>query len=396
VTLPADEALPGLGDLFDSAWVWHAFCAQFGTPEEIPQQIRPRHLHYQPGARAVVSYVAERQWDRWVAEDEFAIELVAGKPPRLFRYPDDPYLPGLSPAASAVDAHQLILKHLSIHPHRLYVEAVRYRPGARAVLRHRAIWRRAASLSFFVRVMPPARVSRLLAAAELAAHSSFVLPRLAGWWTEGGVVWLASIPGETVRTLIREGKPPDPNLILDCLSQLWSTPVPPDAGHPLDLAAGIRWTQRLLSNVLQDEGARQALQRVTDALGPFAEEWRPSALAHNDFYDAQVLLMPTGRLALVDFEETGPGDPLLDVGNLLAHLRWSARFGAPEACEAYRRHLRSAALDRFGWEERALVLREASALFRVCSNPIRHLQHNWPQTIKSGLALVAEVLDGAP
>ena len=52
----------------------------------------------------------------------------------------------------------------------------------------------------------------------------------------------------------------------------------------------------------------------------FAAAWRPTALAHNDFYDDQMLLMPAGNLALVDFEETGPGDPML------AHLRWMAGF----------------------------------------------------------------------
>ena len=70
-------------------------------------------------------------------------------------------------------------------------------------------------------------------------------------------------------------------------------------------------------------------------------------LAHSDFYDDQVLLTPEGHLALVDFEEIGPGGPLLDVSDMLAHLRWMARFGsAPEAYGAYRRRVRSAALAR--------------------------------------------------
>jgi aminoglycoside phosphotransferase (APT) family kinase protein len=156
-------------------------------------------------------------------------------------------------------------------------------------------------------------------------------------------------------------------------------------------------TQQLLAHLLQGNEALRLLQQVTDALGPFSEAWKPSALAHNDFYDSQVLLTPEGNLALVDFEETGPGDPLLDVGNMLAHLRWMTRFGiAPEAYDSYRRRFRAAALDRFGWDAQALNLREAYALFRLSSNPFRQLQRNWTSKVASGLVLATEVLEGAP
>ena len=394
--LPEDAKLPGLLRLFDSEWVWQAYCSQFGTPEEPPQHLRPRQFIYRPGARAVIDYVAERRWDQWVVEEEFAIELEAGKPERLFHYPDDPYLPGLPHMVSAADAQQLLPKYVRLHPQRLRVEAVRYRPGGRAVLRHIAGWRRsnADDVTLFVRVMPPARLERLLQAAELAEQSGFVLPRLAGCWPEGGVVWLAAVPGETVRSLIRQGKPPDPDLMLDNLAQLWAAPQ--GGGQALNVQAGFATTQRLFSQVLQDEGPRRAYQQAADALTSFVETWQPTALAHNDFYDDQMVVTPTGRLALVDFEETGPGDPLMDVGNLLAHLRWMASFGsAAEECATYRRRFRHAALERFAWDEHELALREAYALFRLSSNPVRQLRHDWPTATEAGLHLVVEALDGA-
>lgn len=396
--LPMDEGLPGLPRLFDREWVWRAFCARSGAPEDPPQRILARQLLYQPGARAVIDYVAEWRWDRWVMEDQFAVELAAGKQARLFRYPDDPYLPGLRQAGSAPEAHELLSRHLPLHPSYLRVETVRYRPGTRAVLRYTARWRqvRGGKVTLFARVLPPARVPRLLAAAVLAERSGFALPRFAGCWPEGGVVWVAGVPGKTVRTLIRKGEPPDPDLLLDGLARLWSSPAAPSVGRALDLAAHFRHTRRLLSQVLEDEAARRVLHRVVDILGPFAERWRPSAPAHNDFYDDQLLLTPAGRLVLVDFEEAGPGDPLLDVGNLLAHLRWTARFGvAPEACDVYRQCFRSVALDRFGWEGRELALREAFALFRLSTNPVRQLHRHWPRAVETGLSLVCEALEDA-
>ena len=394
-----DIGLPGLPRVFDNEWVWQAFCNQFGEPDEKPKRIRPRQFRYRPGVQALVGYAVEWQRGRWIVEDQFVVELRAGKPTRLFKYPEDPYLPGLRLAASPVDAHELLTKSVrAFSPDRLRVEAVRYRPATRAVLRHIASWRRASTgnVTLFARVMPPRRVERLLAAAELAEHSGFDVPRIVGCWAEGGVVWMPKVPGDTVRTCIRKGTPPDPERILGGLAKLWSARVEPDQGHPFDLVGRFQTTERLLTHLLQREEACRLLQQVTSILGPFSESWQSSGLAHNDFYDDQMLLTPEGHLVLVDFEEIGPGDPLLDVGKLLAHLRRTARFGnAKEPSDTYRRRVRSAALTRFGWDPQALDLREAIALFLLAPGPIRQLRRNWDKRVETGLALVSLVLEGA-
>ena len=389
--------MPGFLRLFDGEWVWRTYCAELGEPEESPQCLRALQMNYRPGARACVSYLVEWKRGQWVQEDRFAVELTAVGPDRLFRYPDDPYLPGLPAAAAPVDADQLLARHASITLQRPLVEVMRYRPGIRAVLRYTSQGqaRHLNNLTLFVRVMPPTRVNGFLASANLAAQSGFDLPRIVGCWPEGGVVWMTGVSGNTVRTGIQRGAPPDPDSILDALDELWSLRVGLGMGHPLDLRGGFRMTERLLSYVLWGKETRHMLQQVTDVLGPFAETWRPSAIAHNDFHDDQLILTPEGRLALVDFEEVGLGDPLLDVANLLAHLRWMARFGnAPEECEAYHWRVRDAALVRFDWDPRALDLREAFVLFRLSSGPIRQLRTNWTCRVESGLALAYDVSTG--
>ena len=399
ITLPTDRGVAGFDHLFDNEWVWQAFRDEFGVPEETPQRIRLQQLRYQPGVRALVSYVTEQQWGNWILEDQFAVELRAGRSERLFRFPNDPYLPGLRQAASPVDAHQLLTRCVPISPTRLRVETIRYRPGNRAVLRYIASWRKRhlGNVNFFVRVMPPRRLERFLVAGELASGSGFATPRIVGCWKEGGVVWMTEVPGETVRARIREGTPPHPEPVLDALAGLWSTPIKPDQGHPLDLLGGFRTTDRLLSHLLRSDDALRLLQQLKDTLGPFAEKWRPSAVAHNDFYDDQMLVTPEGRLALVDFEEIGPGDPLLDVGKMLAHLRRMARFGnAKQACRAYHGRFRTAALERFGWDPQDLNLREAFALFRLSANPIHQLRRDWARRVETGLALALDVAEGCP
>ena len=143
------------------------------------------------------------------------------------------------------------------------------------------------------------------------------------------------------------------------------------------------------------DDARRVYRRAVKVLDPFIDSWSPTGMAHNDFYDDQLLVLADGRMALVDFEETGPGDPLLDIGNFLAHLGWSSTTGSAEraaAKEAYRTVFRDAALKRFGWDERELALREAVCLFRMCVFPVMRPQPDWLAKLERGLSLVNEAL----
>ncbi len=390
--LPDDRNLPEFSKLFNREWIWQNYCSQFGAPEENPANLRHRQLSYNPRRSAIATIVAEWPWAEFVTQQQFAIELARDQPVKLYRYPEDPHLPGLVSAASAVPASELLNKHVfATSVQRVHVSLVRYRPGGHAVLRHRH-----GRVRFYVRAMRPSRVPRLMAAAELVAQAGFVLPRLAGCWSEGGIVWLSEIPGKNLRRLIRKGEQVDLNPILDKLEQLWEIPTASSKAHPINLYGAYRRARRVFRQVLRDHAEiRLKLNDATAGLEDFAKAWQPSSVAHNDFYDDQMIRIPDGRMALVDFEEAGLGDPLLDVGNFLAHMRWSARFGREaesKASGAFHADFRSAALERFGWDERDLNLREAVCIFRVCTNPIRHLAPDWPQRLDAGLSLVNEVL----
>ena len=387
-----DRTLDGLFRLFDGEWVWQEYCSQFGEPALSPQCIRIRQFSHNPGRHAVVSYVAEWRDDEYIPPEQFAFEIERGKAARLYRYPEDPHLPGLSEAASVEGAVRLLNKYvLSFPARRLRVDMVRYRPGNRAVLRHRL-----GKFNFYVRVMWPETVGPLLEAGRLAEHSGFALPRVAGHWTEGGVIWLSEIPGKNLRGHIRRGHQPAPDALLDGLERLWNVPVESRDIRPFNLAGAYRRAKRAFTRVLPEgESGLPELGAATQALDPFVESWRPSHMAHNDFYDDQMLVLPDGRIALVDFEEAGPGDPMLDVGNFLAHLRWGAHFGREkeaDAVAAFHGIFQSAALERFGWNWRELALREAVCLFRACTNAIRHPRADWRDRLQAGLSLVNETL----
>jgi aminoglycoside phosphotransferase (APT) family kinase protein len=240
--------------------------------------------------------------------------------------------------------------------------------------------------------MPPARVDGLLTTAGLANLSGFNLPKIVGSWAEGGVVWIANVKGETVRTAIKKGRAPDTRRILDGLDELWNAEIEPNAGHPLDVAGGFKMTDELLCHLLKSDKSLQLLDHIKEWLRPFSATWQPTHPAHNDFHDDQLLITPEDELALVDFEETGPGDPMMDVGNMLAHLRWMAHFNRPQkAFRAYHDRFRSDALARFGWDAEELDLREAYSVFRLVPGPIRNLRKDWAETVETGLSLAVEV-----
>jgi hypothetical protein len=343
-------------------------------------------------------YTADWRLGEGLIEGDFAVEMKASSEVSLFRYPTDPYLPGLSAVATPSRAHDLLAHYVGIRPHRVHVSAVRYRATRRAVLRHKVSWGHGARASFYVRVMPPSRLERFLEIGNAASLSGFVLPRLAGHWSDGGVAWLSEVPGVTARAQIRRGKGIAPGLLLDALEPLWAGPFANQTMRPLNVAADFGHTLGVLDRVLDNGPGRDLLGAVRGPIEEFVTGWAPSALAHNDFYDNQIIVTPDGRPAIVDFEEVGPGDPMIDVGNMLAHLRWQAHFQitgpAAEALAGYRRQMRALALSRYGWDEEALDMREAYSLFRLSSNPARHQRDNWHESVAQALALTKDALEG--
>ena len=393
IKFPDDRGLQGLERAFDGSWVWAAYCRSFGTSEANPQRIRLRQFSHSPRRGAVISYVVDWKDDAYLPPEQFSLRINGSGPPELSRFPNDRHLPGLARAACPDTALGLVNRYvLSIPARRLRVEVVRYRPGSRAVLRHSI-----GNVTFYVRAMRPAAVAPLISAAELIGHSDFVVPRLAGHWSDGGVVWLSRIPGKNLRRYIRRGGQPDPGLILDGLESLWKTPNQSDGGRPFSLNGLYRRAKRILGHATQgDRDATLGLRAAAQVLDPFVASWQPTCLAHNDFYDDQMLSLPDGRIALVDFEETGPGEPMLDVGNFLAHLRIQSGLGRDDSAaeiSAYHDAFRLAALDRLNWDERELDLREAVCLFRICTSTVRNIRPDWQRRLATGLSLVNEVLD---
>jgi hypothetical protein len=395
-----DRALPLLPQLTDPDWAM-AFCIESGVwQDQRPLQLVPHYFRHDSGRRAVVSYTADWGEQYWMGDDEFAIMLEAGvEAPRLFSFPEDPLLPGLKAAASPADAQDLLARFVQIRPSRTAVRVLRYRPTTRAVLRYLLVWPRGQirKAELIGRVVRPDRVDRWLNSHGLMSHSGFLLPEPLGVWSEGGTIWMDKVPGPTLRKLIHDGAAPSPDSILDKMAPLWEAPVSLDEMDPIHVLAGFERSLNLMRQVL----AADALEPFASSfarLREFAESWRPSTPAHNDFYDDQILMPANDRPAIVDFEEAGAGDPLLDVGNFLAHLRWRSHSEGSSAVHYadYHRTLRASALHHFGWSAKDLALREGFALLRLSSNPVRNFRDQAQVRVTEWLTAMRNALEEHP
>ena len=388
-----DRHLPELGRLFDRDWVWAAYRGQARNGAAgSPQRFRVRQFVHSPGRMAFARYEAQWQVEAYRAPGQFVARLERERPTECFLYPFDERLPGLAAAAEPEGALGLANAHvLNMRARRSRVQLVTYRPGYRAVLRHRF-----GRVKLYARVVRPFELPRLLDAHEITKSSGFVIPSLAGYAEAEGIIWLTQVEGASLRRRIRQGKMPDAALILEGLERLWQRPLDSRSGRAFGLPGAFRSARRSFRHHLRDHAyAMGIMNEAVRDLEPFVRSWSPTSTAHNDFYDNQMLVMGDGRIALVDFEEAGPGDALLDVGSFLAHLIWSAEFSRAKHAEASRQYyysFKAAALERFGWDERDLRMREAVCLFRVCTNFIRHPQENWRAKLERGLGMVNELL----
>lgn len=131
---------------------------------------------------------------------------------------------------------------------------------------------------------------------------------------------------------------------------------------------------KCVRDLLDSLETRHPLRKSLVSLLSLLEQTEPPptnfALIHRDLYDQQILLTDNGRIGLIDLDDIAMGDPMLDVGNFLAHMHlmthWRRR---PEKLGRVRRRLLSAYGNFRGEALEALVERarwyEAVALARL-------------------------------
>ena len=360
---------------------------------------RPRQVSHRPGRSSVVQYRAGMRWENGEATSETFVAATGDRMPQqgaaifddgstrvaVWRWPHDPFLPGLSDALDAGKVGSL-LDDLGIDGGTVRLRTRAYRPGRRAVVE--ATGRRG---RLFLKVVGPERVE-VLHDRHRSLARVLPVPESLGW-SDGGVLVLTALPGETLRAALRSSRHPvpAPEAIVALLDRLPAELA--EESPRRDLLSSAQHHAEVIAATVPDAESRVSAVMEALATGDDDDPGQVTA-AHGDLYEAQ-LLVDRGRVTgLLDIDTAGAGLRIDDLANFCAHLsvlaqtsdrpRQIRRFGAALLAQAEAHHPRA-----------ALRRRIAAAVVGLATGPFRVMEAGWPTNTTRRLDLAAEWLAGS-
>lgn len=300
----------------------------------------------------------------------------------VWRWPFDPVLPGLSAAVTPSRAADRLSGLVGRRPE---VEVVAYRPTERAVVRVRGERR-----EVYVKVVPAATTDVLVARHTTLRDAGLPVPRILA--ADEGWIAMEALTGTTLRDRLKRGDLPLPPP--ERFRELHRTLAAADhAGLPpvrsrLD---DVPHHAAMLATVLPE--CRGLLDELVGRIAAMPPRTAATGLVHGDLHEAQLVVDDDGITGLLDVDDAGPGDPVGDLGTLLAHLAYRAETGDDPRIAAYAVGLRAAvAADT----EPADVDRHVAAvLVGLATGPFRIQQPDWEHMTRRVLAVVDRHLAAA-
>lgn len=400
-----DPHMPGLGVLLDTE--------RFG---ELLHELRPgfeigparaRYIRYKPGTSCIAAYR--------VRVDGKKVEMYARCHAMDGSVKVDAFLERRPRPGPLGDGVMIALdRGIAIHvfPNDRHIRAMRLfecEPSRRRMSRilpaHRDLWRGSLKL---LRYKPERRaVARIVrggpkATLRMYPHATFAAARERAWaFTSEGSLWIPPVIGDSGRycTIANEwfeGRSlldviGDPALAPDELGRVGEALAQMHRQRPAlqsmytagDLCAVIEGSADMVAALVPGLGerVRSLCGRLGEALGEYP--WRSHAV-HGDFTPDQVLLSDD-KVAILDFDRAGYGDPLLDLGSFAASLLVRQGEGelASDRVEECMRHLVRGLCGQAGPDERDLRLFTTCALVRLLPEPFRYRAKNWPEEIEA-------------
>ena len=163
---------------------------------------RLRQVDHRPGRSTTATWDVRVRDGDGERTEVLGVRVLPDEPVSVWRFPDDPDLPGL---AAATDDRQVraLLDRCGSDPGPVELRVRSYRPGRRAVVEVRT-----AASRLFVKVLPAHAVAPLHDRHVLLRAAGLPVPRSLGWRDDGLVV-LEALSGTSLRARLREGAPPD-------------------------------------------------------------------------------------------------------------------------------------------------------------------------------------------
>jgi aminoglycoside phosphotransferase (APT) family kinase protein len=287
-----------------------------------------------------------------------------------------------------VDLATMVTPHLAalhLHPivgSRFELEVVAYRPTERAVVRVRGEHR-----EIYVKVVPPATTTALVARHVILGEAGLPVPPMIA--AGDGWVAMEALVGTTLRDRLKQGadRLPPPQRYGELLDALAAIDLPQDA--PVrSRVDDARHHAAMLATVLPS--ARTRLDEIVERLSVPASSERARGTVHGDLHEAQMVVDDHRVTGLLDIDDVGPGDPLDDVGTLVAHLAFRAMTSGDERIRRYGQSVRSALAGAHDVAD--LDRHVAAVLVGLATGPFRVQQPEWASTTSQVLDLVEDHL----
>jgi len=359
--------------------------AALGDTDVLSQRVR--QVDHRPGAGTTATWEVRVRGADGERTEVLGVHLLAGDPAgRVWRFPDDPALPGL--AAATDDARvRALLDRCDVDPGPVELRVRSYRAGRRAVVEVRT-----PAVRLFVKVVQPSALSALAERHRLLRTAGLPVPRALAAQDDGQLV-LEALPGTSLRARLREGADPAPGgadvlELLDLLpGGLCALPRRPSRADEVRAHAAVT------AAALPAEAAR--CRQLAEAVRAAVDDDVAAEPVHGDLHDAQLLLSGGRTVGLLDVDTAGPGRRADDLACLLAHAHVLAQsepaHGATTLSIAQRW---LADFDR-RVDPADLRARTAGAVVALATGPHRVQAAGWQESTRARLDLAEQWLAAA-
>lgn len=357
-----------------------------------------KQVSHRPDRSTTVTYRVDVEWSSGRRSDETVIAMTGAVLPvgaielsngptsvAMWRWQDDPLLPGLSSALDPALVGKLF-DDLGVGGGVRELRVRAYRPGRRAVVEATGERGRV-----FLKVVRPHAVRRL---HELHRSMAGLLPvpDSAGW-SDDGILVLPAVPGTTLREALRSphGDLPEPAAIDRLLDAL---PLDLEAGTPSrDWFDRARHHERVIRETVPSAADR--VSALVERLAAHHDATRgighDIVAVHGDLYEAQLIVDGSTITGLLDVDTAGAGHRIDDVANFCAHLSVLATVTRPsDRIRSFGADLLAFAETRF--ERRDVRARVAAATLGLATGPFRVLEPGWEANTGRRLALADQWL----
>lgn len=215
---------------------------------------------------------------------------------------------------------------------------IAHRPERRAVLRlttdtDRSRWK-GGTRTVFTKLVRRGKVAALARTAGMAAVLPARTPQVLAVDESAGSVTTAALPGVSLHDLLGSNDAIPACLAAGAaLARLHRAPLP--SGLTVHRSADerrvvARWRHLADSHGLQlasFDSAGNPTALPPDELAQHEVAAEERTLIHRDFHDKQIIIDSHGTAGVLDFDLMAVGDPMLDLANLLVHLKLRAVQG---------------------------------------------------------------------